>query len=184
MGTPLPDYIADAAYDFAGLTIADYVRQHVKPSQRILDIGAGWGKYRWILPEYEMDAVEVWQPYVEQEKLDAYYRKVFIQDIRDFRFSERYPMVIMGDVLEHIPSEDAQRVVQYICDNCDYLIVATPFEMKQSAVDGNKHEFHEQADLNEAVMTERYPMLELHSLSPLVENTHRKAIYIKGGDST
>lgn len=179
MATPLLKDYSAAMHDFAGQAIATYVRSRVKPGERVLDAGAGWGKYRWLLPEYEMDAVDIWEPYVVQEKLDGYYRKVFIADLFDFVPPQRYKMVIMGDTLEHIPVERAQKVVRRLAETCDDLIIAVPFEMEQEAVHGNEHEAHQQDDLTEEVMAKRYPQLELLCLSPAKPGEHYKAIYVK-----
>ena len=181
MATP-GEYIP-ALHDYAGNLIAKEVRSHVPTNKRILDIGAGWGKYRFLLPEYEMDAVDIFQPYVEENKLDAYYRNVYVQDASDFNYTHRYGAVIMGDVLEHLDIEAAQRMVRNACMNADYVFIATPFQMKQEAVGGNDHEAHIQDDLGEGPMAERYPELELFDLFSR-ENEHTKAIYIKKGQNS
>lgn len=178
MATPdLATYTA-ALLDFAGTTIASLVRQHVSSDLRLLDIGPGWSKYRFLLPEYEFDGVEVWEPYVEQNKLNAYYRNVYITNAADFRYPQRYGAVIIGDVLEHIPVDGAQYVIKTACDNADHVFVAVPFEMPQEEVDGNRHEVHEQDDLTQELMAQRYPELSFHSIfqRPM---EHAKAIYIR-----
>lgn len=184
MATPPLNAYSLALCDFAGRTIAEYLRTRLQPLARILDVGAGWGKYRFLLPEFEMDAVEIWRPYVEQEKLNQYYRDVFVEDIVDFVDygpSQRYDAIIMGDTLEHIPADKAQLVIRKLVDQCRYLVVAIPFEMPQEAVHGNEHEAHQQVDLSVEVMAERYPQLMLLALSPPLPGQHRKAIYGKKG---
>ena len=168
-----------ALLDFAGNTISDYIRQNVSTDKRLLDVGAGWGKYRFLLPEYEMDAIEVWTPYIAANGLNTYYRNVYAEDICDFEFKERYGAITMGDVLEHIAVEQAQKVVDKLCDNADYVCIAVPFEMEQEAVEGNYHEEHQQDDLTEEVMAERFPRLTLYKKFGR-PNEHVKAIYIKG----
>lgn len=173
----LKDY-PSAMLDFAGTEISKYIREHIDPSERLLDAGAGWGKYRFLLPEYEMDAVDIWEPYIKKEKLDAYYRMVYIHDLYDFVPPQHYAAITMGDTLEHIPVERAQQVVRNLIQHCDHLLVATPFLMHQDAVHGNPHEAHQQEDLTMDVMAERYPELELYALSNDLHNEHRKSIYI------
>lgn len=175
-----PTEYKEALLDYAGLTISRYIRKHLPTDKRILDVGAGWGKYRFLLPEYEMDCVEAWQPYVEQNKLDAYYRNVFINDITDFDIKEHYGAITMGDVLEHISPKEAFGVVDKLCAAADYVCIAVPFEMEQEAVEGNHHEEHLQADLNEEVMKKRFPQLELLEYFK-GDNEHIKAIYVKKG---
>lgn len=175
-----PEAYALALLDYAGITISKLVRDHVSSDKKILDIGAGWGKYRFLLPEYEMDALDIWQPYVEQHKLNAYYDKVFVTDAATFKYPQSYGAIIMGDVLEHIPVKDAQKVIRDVCNNSDFVFISTPFEMEQGPVDGNDHESHVQPDLTEAVMAERYPELELFDTFGR-PGEHVKSIYVKKG---
>jgi 2-polyprenyl-3-methyl-5-hydroxy-6-metoxy-1,4-benzoquinol methylase len=182
MANPTRDSYAQALFDFAGTQIAEYIRKNIPSTGRILDVGAGWGKYRFLLPEYEMDAVEVFSPYITKNKLQAYYRKVFNDDINELVIPEKYAAIIVGDTLEHLPTDKAPITVQKLIDHCDHLIVATPFMMPQEEVEGNKHEAHEQEDLNEQVMAERYPMLRLYSLSPKRPGEHIKSIYVSDLD--
>lgn len=178
MATPsLKDYPA-ALLDFAGLSIAKLVRERVTTDKRLLDIGPGWGKYRFLLPEYDMDGVEVWAPYVQQNKLNAYYATVHVTNAAHFRYRCRYGAVILGDVLEHIPVAAAQKVIEQACANAEHVFVATPFVMPQDEVDGNPHEAHVQDDLTAELMDERYPQLKLYD-QRIREGEHTKAIYIK-----
>lgn len=174
MGTPSPGTYAAAMYDYAGTEIARLVREHVPTDQKLLDIGAGWGKYRFLLPEYDFDAVEVWAPYVRECKLDAYYDNVFVCDAVDFPYPQHYGAVILGDVLEHIDIAGAQRVIKKACSHTDFVFVAVPYEMPQGECDGNHHEIHIQDDLTDALMGERYPELSLFGVDG------HKAIYTKG----
>lgn len=173
-----PEEYARSLLDYAGNLISQQVREKVGKDKRILDIGAGWGKYRFLLPEYEMDALDIWEPYIEKHKLNAYYRKVYIADAGDFNYPENYGAIIMGDVLEHLPIEQAQKAIRDACNHADYVFVATPFEMEQHEVEGNPHEAHIQDDLTHKIMEERYPELKLLS-SFGRPGEHVKAIYVK-----
>lgn len=174
MGTPeFKNYLA-STLDFAGIVVADLVRETVHPVLRILDIGSGWGKYRILLNEYDMDAVEIWQPYAEKHRLMDHYDNLYITAAVDFEYPQRYGAVIMGDVLEHMSVEDAQSVISAACDNADLVIVAVPFCMEQHEEEGNPYEVHVQDDLTEELMAERYPQLTLHA------SDGHKAIYVSG----
>lgn len=175
-----PDNYVLSLLDYAGTTIGELVRENVPTNEKILDIGAGWGKYRFLLPEYEMDGIDVWEPYIEKHKLDAYYETVFITDASKFGYPYRYGAVIMGDVLEHLEIADAQKMVRAACQHSDFVFIATPFEMLQEEVEGNPHEAHIQPDLTAEIMAERYPELELFDTFGK-ENEHVKAIYVKKG---
>lgn len=173
-----PEAYAAALLDFAGLEISQYLRERLNDNDRILDVGAGWGKYRFLLPEYEMDAVEVFEPYVKKHKLNAYYRKVYVNDMVGFTIPQRYAACTMGDVLEHIPAKEAYGVVEELCRACDFVCIAVPFEMHQEEVEGNHHEAHQQEDLTAKVMAERFPQLQLYKQFGR-PGEHVKAIYIK-----
>lgn len=154
------DDITASTYDYAGTTIAKLIRATVDPAERLLDVGAGWGKYRWLLPEYEMDAVEVWEPYVEAWRLDAYYRQVIVEDVCGLdgpRF-DGYGAVILGDVLEHLPKPAAPILIARLRQSCGRLFVAVPFRLPQGAEEGNPYEEHLQDDLDEQMMADRYPL--------------------------
>jgi 2-polyprenyl-3-methyl-5-hydroxy-6-metoxy-1,4-benzoquinol methylase len=173
-----PEAYEQALFDFAGLEIAHLVRTHVSPDMNILDIGAGWGKYKILLPEYQMDAVEVWTPYIEQNRLDAIYANIFNGNVADYDWPRLYGVIIFGDVLEHIPVPQAQHAIQMACQRSAQVLVATPFEMPQCAVDGNSHEEHVQEDLTKEVMAQRYPELMMYK-TRVREGEHTKAIYVK-----
>lgn len=174
MATPTDEQSKyDALYDWAGIQIFNLVRDRFDPHMAILlDVGAGWGKYAKLLPDYVMDAVEIWQPYVEKELLWKHYRAVFNRDICDFDF-DWYDAIIMGDVLEHIDVSRAQELIKSLLDRCDELYVIVPYEYPQGEVEGNRHEAHLQDDLTPKIMRQRYPELDL-----IAENG-QKGIYIK-----
>lgn len=173
-----PSEYAASIYDFAGVEISKYIRERISSTERILDVGAGWGKYRFLLPEYEMDAVEIYPPYVEQNKLHSYYRKVFINNIVDFEIKEQYGAIILGDVLEHIEAKQAYDLIVQLNDIAPCICVATPYEMEQEAVEGNQYEEHKQIDLNRDIMAKRYPSLRLlkENKDP---NGYIKSVYVK-----
>lgn len=173
MGTPPnPDAWEAALHDFAGTTIQSLIRVNVPTDRKILDVGAGWGKYRLLLPEYTFDAVEVWAPEAEKNDLASQYDTVYITDIKDFTYPQEYGAIIMGDVLEHLSAENAQRVIDEANRHTTTLVVAVPFMMDQHAEEDNPYEEHLQNDLNFEVMGMRYPDLNLY------EFDGHKAIYI------
>lgn len=151
----------DATHDWAGKRVRALILRDFPLYANILDVGPCWGKYRDLLPEYDnVDAVEIWQPYVDEEKLHEKYRKVIVGDIYlVIEKLENYEVVIMGDVLEHIPVDHAQKVIQKLTKKSE-VIVVVPYLYPQEAED-NPHQFHEQDDLTPELMYERYPELKL-----------------------
>jgi len=159
MGTPLHEH--DALHDWAGELVQSLVRGRFDPKNtKILDVGAGWGKYKKLLPEYEMDACEVWEPNVTENKLNKLYNQVFVSNICDL-IIDHYDAIIMGDVFEHIDKEDAYQLLERLRDFCTEIFVVVPYQYPQGVVEDNPYEIHLQPDLTIFEMMVRYPQLEL-----------------------
>ena len=141
------------------------VRAELPPEASILDVGAGFGKYRILLPEYpNMDAAEVWEPYIEQEQLRDRYRHVYHADICDLAISPQwhpYDLVILGDVLEHIDRERATPLVTHLTATCREVFAIVPYCYPQGSEHGNPWQRHLQEDLTPDLMTTAYPTLTL-----------------------
>ncbi len=154
-------------FDWAGHRVRELITMKYPPDTRILDVGAGQGKYRVLLTEYEyVYAVEVFEPYVEENNLRALYHKVYVQDVREFIDDYGYAflkgmVVIMGDVLEHLTLDDAQSVLDELRNYVEEIIVVVPYEYPQDEEDGNVHQRHLQDDLTVESMTRDYPELTL-----------------------
>ena len=147
------------SYKFFKEEIRNYLINKYPPKSEILDVGAGSGTYALLLGDYfELDAVEVYKPSADYIK--ERYRRVFNEDIRDFKY-EHYDIVLFGDVLEHLEVEEAQKVLDYAISRADEVIVAVPYQYKQGVIDGNEYEIHKQDDLTPELVQERYPMLHL-----------------------
>ncbi|MFE9886865.1 class I SAM-dependent methyltransferase [Streptomyces scopuliridis] len=120
----------------------------------VTDIGPGEGTYaRLFRPTHEgvwWTAIEIHKPYIAKYKLKStktrrMYDEIHVEDVRE---SEGHlfhrDLVVCGDVLEHMPREDAvallQRIEQVGAWN---ILVSLPIvESVQGEVDGNPHEAH------------------------------------------
>jgi SAM-dependent methyltransferase len=153
-------------WGYLGPDVKQYLTENFEPTCSILDIGCGHGFYIKLLGDYfkKFDAVEVWEPYIEEYKLTEMYNNVFNVNILDFEF-EYYDIIIMGDILEHLSREDARNLLNKLKDKCRELIVVVPYYLPQDEVFGNKYEIHLQPDLDDAIMAENYPMLEMINLN-------------------
>ena len=173
----------DENLDWAGLHVRTIVENEHTPSASILDVGAGQGKYRLLLPEYSwVDAVEIWEPYVTGYRLREMYRNVYERNITEvaeefFHADVHYDLVIMGDVLEHLTVSDARRVVTCLKRVTNNLIVIVPYNYEQGEEHGNPYQRHEQPDLTVENMHERYPDLKLDTIQTDAADRPCKGIY-------
>jgi len=74
-----------------------------KHSSTILDVGAGAGYYSKLLKHNfpNMDAIEIFEPYIGGYQLESKYNNVWNENILTFEF-DHYDIILMGDILEHI----------------------------------------------------------------------------------
>ena len=121
----------------------------------VTDIGPGDGTYaRLFRPEHHgvwWTAIEIHKPYVAKYKLKNTKTRTGMYDelhIEDARQSEDHlfhrDLVIAGDVLEHMPREDAVALLQRIEQaGTWHILVSLPIvDSQQGEVDGNPHEAH------------------------------------------
>jgi cyclopropane fatty-acyl-phospholipid synthase-like methyltransferase len=120
----------------------------------VLDIGPGKGIYldlirRDLGDSVIVDAVEVWQPYVDEFDLHSRYNHVEVQDIRDYEFNKEYDLIIFGDILEHMSEKDAVEVWKKVSKASRYAIISIPIiHYHQDAANGNPYEIHVEEDWN------------------------------------
>ena len=145
--------------------LLEWFKNSVPRHKRILDVGPGVGTYSDLLLDqgYRIDAIEIYPPYIKKYGLIDKYDNVFIGDICKFDVKD-YDFIILGDVLEHIPKDDAIELYNSFLKQGKEMMVSVPYEMEQGEHEGNIYETHHQVDLNPGVMIERYPKLK-----PLIE---------------
>ena len=114
----------------------------------VLDLGIGNGVNGCILKNYKrnwmVDGVEYFENY--RNPMWGVYRNVEIEDILNINYSKKYDYVIMTDVIEHFPLEDALKLM----DNLKKLVkeggslyISTPAVfMEQGVFEGNEKECH------------------------------------------
>ena len=155
--------------------VINYLKRNYPPGSTALDVGACDGKWFNLLGDYfTMDAVEIFEPSVKYHRLEEKYRKVFIGNITDYVYIRGdYDIAIFGDVVEHMPVQDAQRVLFLAQRRCKEVIVAVPYRWPQHAMYGNQWEKHIQDDLTHELFMERY-----HGFK-LLYQVHNYGYYIK-----
>jgi autotransporter strand-loop-strand O-heptosyltransferase len=149
------------SYHYFKQEIKEYFKENIPTTKKILDVGPGEGTYSKLLRDlgYKMDCVEIYEPYVSTYNLKDKYDNVIINNIINQNISD-YDFIILGDVLEHISSEDAQTLIKKIVNQGKECLVSIPYLMPQDVLEENEYEKHLQEDLTPEVMKFRYPDLE------------------------
>ncbi|MET7924737.1 class I SAM-dependent methyltransferase [Streptomyces sp. NPDC005349] len=133
--------------------------ERVKPNT-VTDIGPGEGTYaRLFRPAHHgiwWTAIEIHKPYIAKYKLKNTkartdgYDEIHVEDVRE---SEPHlfhrDLVIAGDVLEHMPREDAVQLLERIVEGpadahgASNILISLPIvNYPQGEIGGNKHEAH------------------------------------------
>ena len=124
----------------------------LKPTT-VLDVGAGQGVYLDLIRQglgagVIVNAVEVWQPYIDQFDLENRYDKLFAMDVKNMT-NFAYDLVILGDVLEHMSEQSAVELWDRISQQAKYAIISIPIiHYHQDAINGNPYEIHVEEDWN------------------------------------
>jgi hypothetical protein len=106
----------------------------------ILDVGCGGGTYGQVLrplfPRSLIVGVEAYEN--NRNPLWACYNNVTVEDVRGLGTIFEFELVLLVDVLEHMPKEDGIKLLDNICGT---KIVCTPRHWPQSA-DENPYTEH------------------------------------------
>lgn len=140
--------------------IIEYINKTIPHRSCGLDIGAGYGKYyNFLGNEYDLDCIEIYEPYIEQYHLRHKYKNVYNVNALDFIPDKKYNFSIMGDCLEHMNTVDAKKLIHRLQQYCDECIFVIPYEYPQDIMNGNEFEIHLQPDLTPFNVKIRYPTL-------------------------
>ena len=135
----------------------------------VLDVGAGNGTYLNLIREglgasVDVTAVEIWEPYIKEYKLNDLYNTVLQEDVREVdNFS--YDLVIFGDILEHMSEDDALAVWAKVQAQAKYAIIAIPtVHFPQGAYMGNPYEAHVKDDWTPTAVLEAFSGIVDHQV--------------------
>jgi predicted nicotinamide N-methyase len=118
----------------------DSLTQHIVKTinpKRILDIGAGGGKYgallKNVVPECELTALECDEAAFPQLREVGYHQILPITADKLYeRSGDLYDVVILGDVIEHMLHSQGRDLLEFLNYRSRYLIVSTPECMPMS----------------------------------------------------
>lgn len=136
----------------------------IKDIQSVLDVGSGFGIWGFLTRQY----IQIWQPGITREQyenwkdnmrvdsieyVDFYntnlqkviYNNLYVGDVMQWMPKLGwYDLIIMGDLLEHLPKEDGKKLLGYARERCRWLIILTPnYFSKGNAIMGNESEQHQ-----------------------------------------
>ena len=167
-----------SSWDDVKREVVEWIKQNIPIGSTCLDVGPCDGKWFNLLGNHlTMDAVEIYEPYINVYELYLRYRKVYCGDVYNFKYNA-YDLVLLCDVIEHMPVEKAQQVIEYASHHCKKMIVAVPFLFKQGVMRGNKWEEHIQDDLTPQLFNERYP-----GFKTIFTIEGKYAYYVKDGEA-
>lgn len=111
----------------------------------VVDAGCGSGTYPKLLKDkdYYWIGIEKWAPYVEQFQLHDLYDEVHVMDICEYlsEIEATGDTLILGDVLEHMTKEDAQKTIKLADEKFQHVIISTPVNYEQGPTE-NPYEEH------------------------------------------
>jgi SAM-dependent methyltransferase len=123
--------------------IVDVLVRH-KPA-RVLDVGAGYGKYGVLAREYAgsqlVDAIDANAPRF------PVYDHVYLGDLRELdrilpADARDYDLALFIDVIEHLDKEDAYRLLAQLLRRARRVLITTPLGFRPQEIPGMPFETH------------------------------------------
>jgi SAM-dependent methyltransferase len=126
-----------------------WILDRINEDDTVLDVGAGAGIWADLLKDKVkfIDAVEIFEPYLDRFDLRNKYRDIYLGDFKELAIPYRmYTVIILGDVLEHFEMEDAMQVwekARRIVGPRGVVLLSSPIiDYPQGEEEGNIHEAH------------------------------------------
>jgi hypothetical protein len=145
-----------------------------KQPKTILDVGIGFGKLGFLAREYletwkdrvhpkswevKIHGIEAWEPYTTLPWIKTVYNDVYPGEVQrwcaDYEVAgayqgvDGYDLIVAGDVIEHLPKDEAVRALKTLLKACKgSVVVNLPLGaawLNNQIVDGNAYEKHRSA---------------------------------------
>lgn len=138
----------------------------------MLDIGAGAGIYgklfREHFPKAQREAVEAWEPYIAEYRLNDLYQVVHHTDVKNHS-NFNFDIVIFGDVLEHMTKSEALEIWEKTAKSAKFALISIPIvHYPQDEVFNNPYEKHVKDDWSHDEVLSSFPQIKLHATSGVV----------------
>lgn len=115
-------------------------------NQVVLDIGAGEGKWGKLLKGKvdKIDGIEIWKPYIDKYNLHNFYDILYNVNMSSFNFETKYNTAILGDVLEHLPRDQAEVFLNRLKSEVNIIFLTIPVTVctQNGNAIGNPFETH------------------------------------------
>jgi cyclopropane fatty-acyl-phospholipid synthase-like methyltransferase len=123
------------------------LKSNLRDCETVLDVGCGEGSIllRLGIKGVKITGLDIWEPY-SRNAYARQYEHFIVGDIRDEKIGERtFDIVLMTDVLEHIPKSD---VFEYVLWKMELaarkkVIIMVPLgDVGNDSYDGNPYQYH------------------------------------------
>lgn len=151
----------------------EWFEQHSE-IKTVVDVGCGKGTYPHLLRKHNLKwiGIEIYEPYIEEFNLREMYSEIILGDIITCELPDA-DCIIFGDVLEHLPKENAKEVLTRAEAKYKHIIVSIPINYEQGPWKGNIHETHRSIWMEEELME----LFKNYSFKRIYD--HRIALFIK-----
>lgn len=123
--------------------------QNMFPSntKTILDMGCGNGEFMSVISKnrkYNISGVEIFPDYIKHAKKLNIYNKIYKSDLSKFKPRNRYDVIFLSHVIEHLTKSEADKLLNKIEKYTgERIVVITPNgKYEQKEYDGNAHQKH------------------------------------------
>jgi len=112
-------------------------------SKRILDVGAGYGIFGYILKQTRKAEVDAIEPFhYDLLHYNEVHRKTWQEWIKNWDLN-KYDVIISTEMIDHLSLQEAEEFLEEAKLVANLVIIATPFSFtRQENYDNNKYQIH------------------------------------------